>query len=98
MAARPDCVMESVEPENDSGADTVVACATPLLLVDRTVAGRSETVRLLVEAVANVARPDTPKAVVVALIKSADTKCEVEDAKTPACAQTGDEVAAVMEL
>ena len=94
--ARPDWVMESVEPEKESGAEIVVACVPPLLLVDRTVAGRSETVRLEVEAVAKVARPETPKAVVVALIKSAEAKCEVEEAKTPDCAHSTELVAAVM--
>ena len=43
--------MESVEPENESGAETVVVCPTPVALVERSVAGRSETVRLEVEAV-----------------------------------------------
>ena len=34
--------------------------------------------------------------VVVALIKSAFVKCEVLEAKTPCCAQKGEEVAAAM--
>ena len=44
-------MMLSVEPENESGAETVVLCAAPLVLVESRVAGRFETVRLEVDAV-----------------------------------------------
>ena len=49
--ARPDWVMESVLPLKLKGAETVVVCPTPVALVERRLAGRSETVRLEVEAV-----------------------------------------------
>ena len=39
-------------------------------------------------------RVPIPSEVVVAFLKSAFTKCEVEEAKTPFCAQKGEVVAA----
>ena len=83
--------MLSVEPENDSGADTVVACATPLLLVERMVAGRSETVRLEVEAVVEY------RVAAVIAVEEAYAICEVDDACRPFWNQTIDEVAAATE-
>ena len=83
--------MESVEPENESGADTVVACAAPLLLVERTVAGRSETVRLDVDAVVEY------RVAAVIAVELAYAICEVEDACRPFWNQTIDEVAATTE-
>ena len=43
--------MESVEPLKESGEETVVDCPTPATLVDRSVPGSRETVRLEVDAV-----------------------------------------------
>ena len=51
MAPVVACVMERVEPEKLRGAEIVVDCATPVALVERSVAGRRETVRLEVLAV-----------------------------------------------
>jgi len=42
--------MESVEPENESGAEIVVSCALPEALVERMLEGKL-TVRLVVDAV-----------------------------------------------
>ena len=51
MVAVPDWVIESVEPEKDRGTETVVACTTPVLLVESTLAGKSDMVRFEVDAV-----------------------------------------------
>ena len=51
--------MESVEPENASGPETVVACAAPELLVESSVEAKDW----------KVAVPDTLSAVVVAVPK-----------------------------
>ncbi len=67
---------------NDVPID-VVATTEPLELVERSADVTPIIARFVVVA-----------AVVVVLLKSAFTKCEVDDAKIPACAQIGDDVAA----
>lgn len=44
------CDIESVDPTNDNGPETVVDCTTPLPFVERILAGVPETVRLVVDA------------------------------------------------
>ena len=54
-----------VEPENESGEETVVVCTLPLAAVERSEPGTSEMVRLLVEAVVNDCVPAQVLEVVV---------------------------------
>ena len=49
--------MESVEPENERGAETVVDWSVPLAVVERSAPGVLETMRLVVEAVLKSAVP-----------------------------------------
>ena len=76
--------MESVEPENERGAETVAVWSALAPFPTNTP----------VSVVEPVPPDDTPSAVAI----SSAAKCEVEEAKTPACAHSGEEVAADITL
>ena len=84
MAASPDCVMESVEPEKLSGAETVAVWRALVPFPTNTPV--------------SVVEPVPPDAAPSAVAISSAAKCEVEEAKTPACAHSGEEVAAEITL
>ncbi len=77
-------MIESVESEKLRGAEMVAVCTWLVPFPTNTPA--------------RVVEPVPPEATASAVAISRAAKCDVEEAKTPDCAQSGDDVAAEITL
>jgi hypothetical protein len=91
FAATPDCVIVMAFTVRMSGAVNVRAFSKSVPAVAATTLPPVEILRIDPSP-----RPVTARLVVVALVKLASTKCEVDEAKIPLCAHIVELVAAVV--